>query len=670
MTRGKASHLEDERANARLSPGRLLANVVKGLRGYWHQREGDSFTRAYADCMAHRLPLLYVLIAVNTVLVAWRMKDAAPAWLVLFGPIALGSFVLQRARYWLPRKVAVRSLVAIRRDLRTMSVLGAAMAFAFALWVVLLYGHGDLAEQSFIHYMTAITLFSGILSLGHSPLTAVHVAAATIIPTSIRILMGGHPNAVLVIMVQVVITGLLLIITNSHHRDYILLELSRQELVRRERESARMAQDNLHQATIDPLTGALNRRAILARLEEEIALCDGGATPAWLALIDLDGFKHINDTYGHAAGDAVLGAVATRLESAPSVLSYGRLGGDEFAALLDPALDEEGVHALASDLSEMLRAPILHGGAVLRLSGSIGVHRVDGRSSSDCLERADAALYKAKEQSDGTVVVFSPEDEVALQDRAAITRTFNNCDLEQQIRLVYQPIIDAQSGDTTGFEAFARWSPDGEQWLAPGQFMPLAEATGRTGELTRMVMARALAECRAWESGRTVSINLAPRDVIRAGTAEALAELAQEAGAPPSSIILEVTESSLLRDPRRAEAQLRAFREYGFRIALDDFGAGWSSLSQVHSLPLDMIKIDQGLSRALATDPGARALVGTIVALSWQLGIDCTIEGVEDEAQAATARALGVRLMQGYHFGRPKPAADALAEAVRTTRTA
>ena len=183
-------------------------------------------------------------------------------------------------------------------------------------------------------------------------------------------------------------------------------------------------------------------------------------------------------------------------------------------------------------------------------------------------------------------------------------------------------------------------------------------------------MARALAECRAWESGRTVSINLAPRDVIRAGTAEALAELAQEAGAPPSSIILEVTESSLLRDPRRAEAQLRAFREYGFRIALDDFGAGWSSLSQVHSLPLDMIKIDQGLSRALATDPGARALVGTIVALSWQLGIDCTIEGVEDEPQAATARALGVRLMQGYHFGRPKPAADALAEAVRTTRTA
>ncbi|MBA4355696.1 MAG: GGDEF-domain containing protein, partial [Novosphingobium sp.] len=270
----------------------------------------------------------------------------------------------------------------------------------------------------------------------------------------------------------------------------------------------------------------------------------------------------------------------------------------------------------------------------------------------------------AKEHSDGTVVVFSPDDEAELLARAAITRQFNDCDLEERVRLVYQPIIDAASGRITGFEAFARWSPDGQRWLAPGQFISLAVATGRTGELTRMVLTRALSECRAWEQGRTLSINLAPRDVMRAGTAEALARIVSEAGAPPHAIILEVTERALIDDPRRAEAQLKAFRAQGFRIALDDFGAGWSSLSQVHRLPLDMIKIDQALSRALATDPGARTLVATIVSLSWQLGIDCTIEGVEDEAQAETARALGVRLMQGYHFGRPAPAMQAMASLV------
>ncbi|MFN3468313.1 MAG: EAL domain-containing protein [Novosphingobium sp.] len=191
--------------------------------------------------------------------------------------------------------------------------------------------------------------------------------------------------------------------------------------------------------------------------------------------------------------------------------------------------------------------------------------------------------------------------------------------------------------------------------------MTLAEATGRTGDLTRAVMARALRECPAWQHGRMLSINLAPRDLMRAGSAEAFARLAEEAGAPPQAIMLEVTERALIGDPKRAEAHLQALRSKGFRLALDDFGAGWSSLSQVNRLPFDAIKIDQDLSRALASDPGARTLVGTIIALSWQLGIECIIEGVEDAEQARTAQALGIRMMQGYHFGRPEPAETALA---------
>lgn len=641
------------------------ARRARANGGRWGQHEGDSFTLAYTTSLSHRLPLLYMVVAFNALLVALLFRSEVPLWLSLFGPMVLGSFAVWRAYYWRPSGVAARSLAVLRRDLRMMSWLGAIAGFMFALWGMALYPFGDAAQQSFIHYIIAVTLFSGILGLGHSPLTALRIAIAITIPTTGQILFSGHPNAVPVMLVQVVVTTILLLIANGHHRDFVRLELSRQQLVRREREAAQLAEENLLQATIDPLTGALSRRAILARLEHELsrtcAVTVDTTAKAWLALIDLDGFKHVNDTYGHAAGDTVLAAVAHRLATFARIRSFGRLGGDEFAAIIDPELDEDGVRALAIEMSESLRAPVLHAGAVLRLSGSIGVHRMDGRSVSDCLERADAALYKAKEQSDGAVIVFSPEDEAELLNRAAITRLFNDSDLADRLRLLYQPIIDGETGGVTGFEAFVRWSPDGERWLAPGQFMALAEATGRTGELTRMVMARALRECRAWEYGRTLSINLAPRDVMRAGTADALARLAEEAGAPPSSIILEVTERALIADPRRAEAQLQTFRSKGFRIALDDFGAGWSSLSQVHRLPLDMIKIDQELSRALVSDPGARTLVGTIISLSWQLGIDCTIEGVEDEAQAQTARALGIRLMQGYHFGRPEPADTALA---------
>lgn len=638
-----------------------LSRLARALGGRWEQREGDNFTLAYAQSLSHRLPLLYLVVVFDLLLVAARFRTMAPGWLVAVGPVALGSFALWRAHYWLPSAVEQRNIDTLRHDLKAMSWLGSVAGFLMSLWCMALYVHGDEAAQSFIHYILAVTLFSGILGLGHSPLTALRIAIATTIPTSGQILFGGHPNAVPVMAVQVVVTTLLLLITNGHHRDFVRLELSRQQLARREREAARLAQENLLQATVDPLTGGLNRRAILARLEDELASTETMRPPAWLALIDLDGFKHVNDTYGHAAGDAVLAAVANRLEELERVRCFGRLGGDEFAAVLDPDLEEDAVRTLAMALSERLRAPVLHGGAVLRLSGSIGVHRLDGRSVSDCLERADAALYKAKELSDGAVVVFSPDDEAELQDRAAVTRLFNDSNLADRLRLVYQPIVDAEGGGVVGFEAFARWSPDGHRWLPPGQFMSLAEATGRTGELTRMVMERALRECPAWEHGRWLSINLGPRDVMRAGTAEALARLVEDVGAPPHSIILEVTERALLGDPRRAEERLQAFRARGFRIALDDFGAGWSSLSQVHSLPLDMIKIDQELSRALASDPGARTLVGTIISLAWQLGIDCTIEGVEDEAQATTARGLGIRLMQGYHFGRPQTAAEVLA---------
>ncbi len=644
--------------------GRRSGRLLRNARPYpssWKQREGDNFTLAYARSLSHRLPLLYLVVVFDMLLVAIRFRDIAPSWLIAPGPIFLSAFALWRAYYWRPAAVEQRATAVLRRDLASMSWLGAFASFLFALWGMALYGYGDWEAQSFIHYIFAVTLFSGILGLGHSPMTALRIAIATTIPTSGQILFSGHPNAVMVVLVQVVVTTLLLLITNGHHRDFVRLELSRQQLARREREAARLARENLLQATIDPLTGGLNRRAILDRLAEDIERGGKGVQRAWLALIDLDGFKHINDTYGHAAGDAVLQAVANRLGGMERVRCFGRLGGDEFAAVLDPSLDHEAAFAIGTALSESLRAPVLHGGAVLRFSGSIGVHRMDGRSVSDCLERADAALYKAKELSDGAVVVFSPDDEAELQDRAAITRLFNESNLADRLKLVYQPVLDAESGGVIGLEAFVRWSPDGERWLAPGQFMSLAEATGRTGELTRMVLARALAECPAWHYGRWLAINLSPRDVMRTGTAEALARLVEDHGAPPHSIILEVTERALLEDPKRAEAQLLAFRARGFRIALDDFGAGWSSLNQVHSLPLDMIKIDQELSRALATDPGARSLVGTIVSLAWQLGIDCTIEGVEDELQASTARALGIRLMQGYHLGRPQPAAEALA---------
>lgn len=654
-------------ASGGTSPGlrggarRWLRSRVRSLRCYgrhWQQRGGDAFTIAYARSVSHRAPLLYLAVIFNVLLVAWTFRARAPLAMLLVAPVIV-VLAASRALHWLPDRVATRPVDQLRHDIVAMQRLGGWGALIFVAWSLGLYPYGDPGQRELLHFVIAVTMFAAILGMAHAPETAVRLALAFTLPWSMFVLATGHADAVAISLAQVFVTAILLTMTQVQHRDFVRLELSRQLLARRERQTAELASAHYRQATVDHLTGGRNRRAILNGLEEHLAGPDDGMRP-WLALFDLDGFKHVNDTYGHAAGDHVLRAVNGRIGAMPGVSAHGRLGGDEFAILFDGAFDREAVLAAARALSAAIREPILYNGATLRLFGSIGLHRAQGASASTCLERADAALYKAKEQGDGAIVAFGEADEVALQHRITVMRQFNACALEDRLRLLYQPIFDCRENRVVSIEALARWSPDGIEWQAPGEFLAIADATGRTGELTRLVLARTLAECRPWLTGLEVSINLAARDVVREGMAETMAAIVADAGASPSSVMLEVTERALQHDPKRATAQLLAFREQGFRIALDDFGAGWSSLSQLRDLPLDRIKLDRELVGALATDPGARAVTGMIVALAWQLGIGCSIEGVESEAQAEAARALGIHLMQGYHFGRPEPAAEAL----------
>jgi diguanylate cyclase (GGDEF)-like protein len=637
---------------------RLSASAMRCFGRHWQQRRGDAFTEAYALSVSHRAPLLYLVVIFNALLVVWSFASAAPAALLLVAPVIV-VMAASRAVYWLPSRVARRPVEQLRVDIQAMQRLGGWAGLVFVAWSLALYPYGDPGQRELLHFVIAVTMFAAILGMAHAPQTALRLALAFTVPWSLFVLAIGHPDAVAMALAQVFVTAVLLTMTHIQHRDFVRLELSRQLLARRERQTAELASAHYRQATVDHLTGGRNRRAILACLEDHLAGPDDASRP-WLALFDLDGFKHVNDTYGHAAGDHVLSTVNLRIGAIPGVSAHGRLGGDEFAILFDGAFDTAAVMAAARALSAAIREPILFKGATLRLCGSIGLHRAKGTTASTCLERADAALYKAKELGDGAIVPFGKNDEVALQRRITVMRQFNDCALGDRLRLLYQPIFDCRTSRVVGMEALARWSPDGVEWQAPGEFLAVADATGRTGELTRLVLARTLAECRPWETGLEVSINLASRDVVREGLAETIAQIVSEAGASPASVMLEVTERALQLDPRRAAAQLIAFRDKGFRIALDDFGAGWSSLSQLRDLPLDRIKLDRELAAALSTDPGARAVTGMIVALAWQLGIGCSIEGVETEAQAAAARALGIHLMQGYYFGRPEQAPEAM----------
>jgi diguanylate cyclase (GGDEF)-like protein len=621
-------------------------------------QSGESFTRAYAENLSHRLPLLYCVALFDTAVLMASFRGVAPAFLVIWLPLPFVVIGCLRAVYWLPRNVKRRSLEVLSRDIAWLSVVGTTISLVPMCWSLLLYQFGDQSQQSLVHYVTAVTCFTGILSLGQAPRTAIRMATTVMLPSSIFFLLHDHPNKFGIVAVQIVVTLLLLLITAGYHDDFVGLELSRQELSRREKQSARLAEANRLNAMRDPLTGANNRRAILAMFSQTLA--DSSASPPWLALVDLDGFKHINDTYGHAAGDAVLCAVKMRIEAVPEIAAFGRLGGDEFAILMSGALALSAVSSALEGLSRAICQPICVDDLRLLVRASIGLHQCQGTQLGECLERADTALYKAKEDRSGAVAIFTESDERAMRERRDAIRVFTSADLGQQLSLVYQPIIDTDLGRPVTFEALVRWSPDGTIWLPPAAFISLAETTGRIGELTEHVLCKALNECRVWQWGCSLAINLSARDILRDDAANWIGAIVAAAGAPPRSIILEITETALVSDYRRAADTLAKLRQAGFRIALDDFGTGQSSLSHVHNLPIDHLKIDQSFARDLVPSEGSRAVVSTILALARQLQLDCTIEGIETLAQQAIARSLGVRMMQGYHFSRPIKAAEVI----------
>jgi diguanylate cyclase (GGDEF)-like protein len=623
----------------------------------FRQRTSEAFIDAYIAGIAQRVPVLYLVILFDVTLLIGSYHRSAPWWLMACG-IVLALVAGVRGRNWKPERIARLSVAQKRRALATMPVIGGVFGLVFMVWTMVLAGYGSPGQHMLVEYVLAVTAFASMIALAQAPRTALAVAAAFIVPTAGLFAAARELDALLLALVQIVFAATMLIAIITGHQEFVRRELASQRLARKLARTARESRANYDRATIDDLTGVLNRRAILQRLRDEVQ--KAAVAPLWLALVDLDGFKHVNDTYGHAAGDAVLRAVASRIGTQAGVIAHGRLGGDEFAILFDAGFDRTQVRAACRRLSTLVRQPIPFNGTRLRVLCSIGLYQLDQPETSACLERADSALYKAKQQGDGAVVLFGPEDEAALRQRALITRQFHNSVLKDRLRLVYQPVIDLADGRVIGAEAFARWSPDGKVWEPPATFMAMAHATGRMGEVTRAVLTRAIGECRPAEHGIALSVNLSPRDVMRDDLADILTEIALGAGGHPADLILDVTERALLDDPRRAARQLESLRERGFRIALDDFGAGWSSLSQLRDLPLDLIKLNGTLAEALPTDPGARAVVGMIVALAWQLGLDCTIKGIETEAQAQAARALGITRMQGFYFGAPDTAAALL----------
>ena len=412
----------------------------------------------------------------------------------------------------------------------------------------------------------------------------------------------------------------------------------------------------------DALTGLANRAALAQKIEDAAAQHRRRKEPFSVLLLDLDRFKDVNDTLGHAAGDALLQEVAARLKSflrETDVLA--RLGGDEFAIIQAGEADQrQAASALADRVTDIITKPFNINGAEIHIAASIGISLApDHATDTDSLlKMADMALYSAKSAGRNAYRFFSPEMSVAASERHGLESDLRRAIAQDELELHYQPIIDTKTRKTCGAEALIRWRHPTKGMIAPDQFIPLAEETGLIIQIGEWVLLTACTEAATWPTSVKLAVNLSPVQFRKSNLSEVVMYALAQSGLPPERLELEITETALIESAVDCLPILRQFKNLGLAIALDDFGTGYSSLSQLTMFPFDKIKIDKSFTQNLTRRTECAAIISATLTLAQSLDIATTAEGVETVEQYRLLSLAGVTSMQGYLFKDASPVAE------------
>jgi len=444
----------------------------------------------------------------------------------------------------------------------------------------------------------------------------------------------------------------------ARHETRDLIVLAVRDL--RERRSAE--EKIRYLAEHDGLTGLPNRNALQARLAATLDRVEASGESLALICVDLDHFKEANDLHGHLAGDAVLVEAARRLQDSVVSPSFAaRLGGDEFVVVQVTSQDEDQATAaaeLAGQLLETLRESVMYEGQELTMAASLGLslYPDDGRTGEALLANADMALYRAKESGRGAYRFFKREMDETIRERRNLARELRQAIIDEDLVVHYQPQARASDSQICGFEALVRWKHPTRGMIPPLDFIPLAEETGLILPLGEWVLRKACVEAAGWDRPLSIAVNLSPLQLNQPNLPTIVHEILIQTGLPASRLELEVTESALFKDYQRALDNLRRLKALGVRIAMDDFGTGFSSLSTLQSFPFDKIKVDKSFVENIHRDERATVIVKAVLGLGRSLDIPVVAEGVETIEQLEFLRGEECAEVQGYHIGRPAPA--------------
>lgn len=614
-------------------------------------RSNVSLVRAQLAAYSRQVPLLYALLCINTLSVAFTHYGVVPTGLAVFVPTCLVVLCIVRFTAWARLRGTRVTDAAAARRMQMSLVFGAAVGAAFLSWALALYFYGNTATRAHLNLAVGITGFGCLFSLMHLRTTALVLAGVVVVPYAAFLMLTQDAVSTVIGFNLLLVTGAMV---------YILLVVSRdfESMVDSRAKAVGLSGENFRLANADSLTGLPNRRSFFRELDALLQRDAPQDRPFAVGLIDLDGFKSVNDLYGHTAGDRLLVAVGERLRAFGSdAVSIARLGGDEFGIVVHGVGGAGEALDLGERICAVLRGPFDGIAATVSVSASVGfaLFPQAGRTREQLFERADYAMYRGKQGRRGSPVVFDPCHEAEIRNNSVTERCLRAADLETELSVHFQPVVDAVQGRPVAFEALARWHSPELGPVAPNIFIAIAERSDLVTHITPTLLRKALAAAKTWPDEIRVSFNLSIRDLLSPASILQIVSIVEASGVGAERIDFEVTETAFVGDFERARESIETLKALGARIALDDFGTGYSSLAYIHRLPLDKIKIDRSFVAGIVEQEASLAIVRTIVNLCQSLRISCVVEGAETSAQVEVLRELGCEMMQGYFFGKPMP---------------
>ncbi|MGF6770425.1 diguanylate cyclase (GGDEF)-like protein [Paraburkholderia sp. GAS199] len=627
------------------------------LREMLSVAEGDpELVRSQLEAFRRQTPLLYFILLVNTLAVAVTHLGMAPAWLTIYIPAVLCSLCVVRCVQWWHNRQRVLTHAKAVPELRKLVWLSGLFGTAFSAWSLMLFPYGSAYEQAQVAFYIATTVVGCVFCLMHLRAAALLLLSISIVSFASFMVSTGHPVFIAMAIDMTLVGVALAFIIELYYRTFAGVVHAQRELQASQQKTQKLSDDNFRLASIDSLTDLPNRRSFFASLRALSEQSAGGNGGFNVGLIDLDGFKQINDVYGHASGDIVLQEVGFRLLAlAEPGIFFARLGGDEFGILAQSKLSNEALVELGQRVCDALRQPYRVAGNVAELTGTIGwaAFPEAGDTVAQVFERADAALYVGKESRRGTPVIFSKEHETRIRRSSLVTQELRHADLEAELFLEFQPIYDLLTQRPIGLEALGRWHNARLGAVRPEEFIRIAERTELILGVTEVLLHKALAEVSRWPAELYLSFNLSAIDICTSPRARRLVDIVEASGVPPHRVTFEITETAVTRDFEQARSSLTMIKQAGCRVSLDDFGTGYSSLSYVHRLPFDTIKIDRSFMTDVDTNTASKKIVRSVLDLCRNLGLECVVEGLETVSQAEVVKGLGARAVQGYLFARP-----------------